>query len=232
MAPKRKTQKSKAKPLRILIFGASGHGKVILEALLAAKRAKVIGFVDNGQKKSGFQGLPCFGPDSDLSAILRKTKANAAVVAIGDNHKRSLVVARIRELAPQLEFPAIVHPTAYVALGAEVGEGTVVLPGAIVGADARVGRFCIVNTRASIDHDGEIGDFASLAPGAVLGGKVHVGEFSAVGLGASVIHGIRIGAQTVIGAGAVVVRDHDSHAVAYGSPARVVRKRAPGDGYL
>ena len=106
------------------------------------------------------------------------------------------------------------------------------MAGAVINSGTQVGRHCIVNTSARVDHDSVLGDFVSVAPGATLGGSVHVGEYSAISLGASVIHGITIGHDTVIGAGAVVVRNVDSNVVAYGVPARVVRRRERGQRYL
>jgi acetyltransferase-like isoleucine patch superfamily enzyme len=83
-----------------------------------------------------------------------------------------------------------------------------------------------------LEHESVLKDFASLAPGAVVGGRSTIGERSAVGLGASVKHGISVGDDTIIGANSYVHRDISDELVAYGSPARVVRSREPGDTYL
>ena len=89
-----------------------------------------------------------------------------------------------------------------------------------------------MNTRASLDHHGVLGDYASLAPGVTVGGDVSIGEGGAVAIGATVLHGRSIGDWSVVGAGATVIDDVPDGVVAYGTPARVVREREPGDRYL
>jgi acetyltransferase-like isoleucine patch superfamily enzyme len=106
------------------------------------------------------------------------------------------------------------------------------MPGAIVNCGSSVGEFAVLNTQCSADHDCILGSYSSLAPGARLGGRVVIGEFSAIGIGAVIREGITIGNHTVVGAGSTVLRDLPSHVVAYGTPARVIRQRNPGDSYL
>ena len=106
------------------------------------------------------------------------------------------------------------------------------MPGAVLGPDTRVGEHCIVNTGATLDHDGVLEDFSSLAPGVSAGGNVSIGELTAVAIGAVIVHRIRIGKNCVIGAGSTVLADIPALSIAYGTPARVVRTRSPGDPYL
>ncbi|MNJ76943.1 putative acetyltransferase EpsM [compost metagenome] len=87
-------------------------------------------------------------------------------------------------------------------------------------------------THASIDHDSRAGSFVTLAPKAGTGGNVSIGDYAAISLGASIIHGITIGGHTVVGAGSTVISDIPSHSIAYGTPAKIIRKRAEGERYL
>jgi acetyltransferase-like isoleucine patch superfamily enzyme len=106
------------------------------------------------------------------------------------------------------------------------------MAGAIINPNSTIGEHCIVNTASSIDHDSILERFSSVAPGVITGGNVRVGEFSALSLRAAVIHGCSIGPHTIVGAGATVLKDIPAFAVAYGTPARVVRTRAAGEKYL
>jgi sugar O-acyltransferase (sialic acid O-acetyltransferase NeuD family) len=215
----------------VIVIGASGHAKVVID-VLASSDQRVVGLVDRDKPiGSTHFGHPILGIEANLPSLLARYDA-MPIVAIGDNWVRSQVVARVRALVPEVTFAKAVHPNACIANGAVVGEGTVVMAGAVVNPDTRIGAHCIVNTKASIDHDGEMNDFSSIAPGATLGGSVRVGAFAAISLGASVIHGRSIGEHVVVGAGAVVIDDIPARSVAYGVPARVVRARAPGDRYL
>jgi sugar O-acyltransferase (sialic acid O-acetyltransferase NeuD family) len=212
-------------------LGAGGQGKQIIDAVERSGVYSIHGVIDSVRAPgSAFFGYPVLGDEDTLPAIAHEVAG--AVVAVGDNWARAQVAARLRASVPGLSFPAIVHPSAQLARGASVGEGTVVLAGVVLNADVRIGRLCLVSPRVSIGHDSVVGDYASLGPGTVTGGNVDVGEYTAVGLGVTVIHRRTIGAHTVVGAGAVVVRDVPERGVAFGNPARVVRSREIGEQYL
>lgn len=217
----------------IFIAGASGHAKVVLDVVEKEGRFVIAGLLD-GAKDPGtpFLGYRILGKEEDLPRLAKEHGISGGIVAIGDNWRRKQVASRIQALFPACRFVRAVHPAASVAKGVEIGAGTVVMPGAVLGTDARVGEHCIVNTCASLDHDGALGDFASLAPGVSAGGNVTIGDLTAIGIGAAVIHRVKIGQNCVIGAGSTVLDDIPALSVAYGTPARVVRTRAPGDAYL
>lgn len=148
------------------------------------------------------------------------------IIAIGDN------AARERVAAGYSRFATVVHPTACVASDVEVGEGSVIMAGAVINSGSRIGLHCIVNTHATVEHDCVLNDFAHVAPGATLGGSVRIGHGAVISLHAGVIHGRTVGAYTVVGAGAVVLDDLPDQVVAYGVPARIARSRTPGEPYL
>jgi len=215
---------------RIVIFGAAGHAKVILDAARLQGEYEVLGLVDRPGSTVPALACPVIATDDDMPRLLKHV--HSGVVAIGDNWARAKLVESIKSVAPDFQFVRVIHPSAVVAQDASVGEGSVVMAGAVINPGSHIGRHCIINTNASVDHDNEIGDFASLAPGATTGGHVKVGSFAAVGLNAAIIQRISIGEHTVIGAGATVLQDVPDHVVSFGTPARVVRTRRPGDNYL
>jgi sugar O-acyltransferase (sialic acid O-acetyltransferase NeuD family) len=219
--------------MKILLIGASGHAKVIIDVLERAEQHEIVGLIaEDPPTDPTFSCYPILGRLDDLVRLSVEHSVESLVAAVGDNFSRSEVIRRASELAPTVGFVSCIHPSAQIARCAEIGEGTVIMAGAIVNSGTHVGRHCIINTGACVDHDCVLGDFVSIAPGAILGGNVRVGDCSAVSLGASVIHGISIGADAVVGAGAVVVRNVESNVVVYGTPARVVRPRVKGQRYL
>jgi sugar O-acyltransferase (sialic acid O-acetyltransferase NeuD family) len=217
----------------ILVIGSSGHAKVVIDIVEKQGRHRIAGLVDSfkpaGESSFGYKVL---GTESDLPALIQSLDITGCIVAVGDNWRRHLVVEKVAAAAPGLDFVTAVHPSAQLARGVTVGRGTVIMAGAVVNSDSRVGQFCILNTGASLDHDSLMEDFSSLAPRAVTGGDVRIGAYSAVSLGANIIHGRSIGKHTVIGAGAVVLQDIPDYSVAYGTPATVAKKRQAGDKYL
>lgn len=217
----------------IVIVGASGHAKVVIDIVEKQGRWRIAGLLDRDRPAGAeFFGHPVLGAEADLPGLVAAHGLAGLLVAIGDNWTRARVAGQLARLAPGLAFAAAAHPGAHLARGVEVGPGAVVMAGAVLNSDCRVGAHCIVNTGASLDHDSVLEDFASLAPGAAVGGGVRIGAYSAVSIGAAVAHGVRVGEHTVIGAGAVVLADVPAHSVAYGAPCRVIRSREAGEGYL
>ncbi len=216
---------------RIVVIGASGHGKVVLDAIERQGEHRVVGVLDDG-KSAGTDhfGAPILGPSADLARLAGEV--DGYFVAVGDGPTRERLAAEARAACPSLAFVTVVHPSAVIARGVSVGAGSAVFAGAVLQPGARVGAGCIVNTRASVDHDAVLEDYASIAPGVSLGGGVTLEWHAFVGIGASVAHGRRIGEHAVVGAGAAVVADVPPRSVAVGVPARVVRSRRPGERYL
>jgi acetyltransferase EpsM len=208
---------------RLLVWGAGGHGKVVLDVAMATGRYSDISFFDDGPPKAKeFCHCPLTGSFDGLTP-----EGSEVVIAIGSNEAR----ARCFECAQRMGWqPAtLIHPTAIVSPSARIGAGTVVMPRAVVNADAEIGENCIINTAAVVEHDCRIADHVHLSPGVVLGGAVTVGPFAHMGLGAIALPGSEINDWATVGAGAVVLRSVESGETVVGVPARGIdaRNRRP-----
>ena len=206
----------------IVIAGAGGHGKVILDILRASRQYNVIGFLDANEALHGTTvgGAPVLGHLNHLPK-LKKGGLAGAIVAIGDNRVRRSYAQKLA--AAGLELINAIHPSAVVSPTATLGRNVVVAAGAIVCTEVGVADSVILNTAAVVDHECEIGEAAHVCPGVRLAGRVTVGEGATLGIGASVLPCLRIGAYATIGGGALVRRDVPPHATAVGVPARVIR---------
>jgi len=217
----------------IVIIGASGHGGVVLDCIEKEGKYNVVGFIDSFKKIGISQnGYPVLGTEFDLPYIMSAYNVQGGIIAVGDNWSRKLLADRITSIIPDFIFIKSIHPSAIIAKNVIVGRGTVIMPGAVINSGSVVGNFCIINTNSSLDHDGIIGDYSSLAPRASTGGNLILGCFSAVCLGVNIIENIEIGDHSVVGAGALVVNHIPSKVVAFGAPAKIMRKRKIGDRYL
>lgn len=217
----------------IVLVGASGHAHAVIEAVERESKYRIAGVIDTF-KPAGHMclGYAVLGGEAQLPELIRRHEISGAIVAIGDNWLRHVLVERIRSIVPDLPFVSAIHPSAEIARSARVGAGSVILPGAIVCANGVVGEFCIVNTKASLDHDGRMEDFSSFAPAVTAGGVVRIRQFAAVMLGVDICHSVCIGEHSVVGAGSLVLKDIPDFVVAYGSPAKVVRTRKAGEPYM
>ena len=218
---------------KIIVVGSSGHAVAVIDIIEKEQCYKILGLIDPFKELSTeVFGYRVLGGQNDIPRIVDKIGAVGAIIGVGDNWDRYMIFKEIRQLCPDMKFVSTVHPFSHVGRGVSIGIGSVVMPGAVINSGAQIGRFCIVNTTASIDHDCILGDFASVAPGVTLGGRVEVGKYASVSLGVKIIHKVSIGEHVVVGAGAVVLEDLPDRVVAYGVPARIIRKRNVGEKYF
>lgn len=217
----------------VVIFGASGHGQVVLDCLQREGKYNFIGYIDSFLEKGTIVGdFSVLGSENDLPYLIDIHNLFGCIVAIGDNWIRSLIVERISKLAPNLNYVTAVHPNVEIGKDVQIGKGSVIMPGVTINTNTIIGKHCILNTNASLDHDGFMNHFSSLAPSVCVGGNFIIGTGSAVCLGSNIIENITVGAHTVIGAGSLVVCNIESHVLVYGAPAKVIRKRISGEKYL
>lgn len=205
----------------LLIYGASGHAKVVLDAAEKQGVYEILGILDDDATSHGsdFCGYPVRGSFDYLeNDAIRDTKI---ILAIGSNRIRASLSKKLRVAG--FKFATIIHPSAVIARGVLIGVGTVIMGGVVVNPDSQIGAHVILNTGCTIDHDNVIGDFAHISPGAHLAGSVSVGSLTHVGVGSSVMQEIQIGEESIIGAGAAVVSDIPARVTAVGTPARVIK---------
>lgn len=193
---------------RIAVFGAGGHGKVVVDAILRIPGLVPACVVDDDPRFVGSHilGHQVVGGREALLAV--RDTLDGIIVAIGNNRVR-------RELGRWLDSQSlrrvsVIHPAAVVASSAQIGRGSLIMPGAIVNADARIGEDVIINTGAIVEHDCQVGAGVHVAPGSVLCGGVEVGEETLVGAGSVVIQGLKIGPHLLVKAGTTIVRNMES----------------------
>lgn len=221
------------KKKNILICGASGHSKMIIDIIHKNNSHKIIGFVDSFKPKgTDVFGYKIIGNKEDISKLKEEYNVYEIVLGIGDNYTRYQLMNYVNDIAPELKFPSVIHPSVIMANDIIIPDGTVVMAGAIIDVGAKIGKFCILNTNSSLGHDCIIEDFISLSPGVSIGGNVKIGLCTAIGLKAGVNNNINIGNHTVIGSGSVVVKDIGDFKVAYGVPAKVKAERSIDTKYL
>lgn len=195
----------------IFLIGAGGHSKVIADILLE-NNEKDITFFDINKMINELSGFEVISELPDIKPT------DSIIVCIGNNHIRKNNVAEF--IGP---FTKAIHPKAHIARHIEVGEGTVVMAGAVINPYVKIGNHCIINTNATIEHDCILEDFTHISPNATLSGGVKIGEGTHVGAGAVVTPGISIGKWVIIGAGSVIIEDIPDFSTVVGNPGRVIK---------
>ena len=203
----------------LVLIGASGHAKVIIDIIEKQAERHIAFIVDDNPSLHGASlfGYRVIGGRGELAARSAELADGAVIIAIGNNAVRQELATWVKSQG--LATFAAIHPSAQISRGAVVGAGSVVMAGAVINADAIIGENVIINTGATIDHDCNIGDGVHIAPGCHICGGVSIGEGSLVGAGATIIPNIRIGRKVTVGAGSTVLKDVPDAATVGGSPA-------------
>ena len=195
--------------VEILLVGAGGHASACIDVVELTKKFKVAGLIEkvNSEKKE-YMGYQIVGTDVDLQKL--RPRYNNALISVGQI-KSSDTRVRLYKLLKKIGFkmPPIISPKAYVSKYAHVGEGSIVMHGAIVNANAKIGKNCIINSRALIEHEATIGDHCHIATGSIINGNVSVEDEVFIGSGVVTRNGIFIGAKNNIGAGVVLKSNVD-----------------------
>jgi sugar O-acyltransferase (sialic acid O-acetyltransferase NeuD family) len=210
---------------RIVVWGAGGHGKVTVDAILACGCSEVVAVLDENPAKAGQQilGVPVVSFAEGIDELRSKLDFDAIAVAIGDNYVRHKKFLQLRERG--LKPVNVIHPRAHVSRFAELGEGVTILANATVNPGTVIEDNVCVNTAASVDHDNYLEQSCHIFPNATLAGTIRVGRFSYVGSGAVVTPNLTIHSYSYVGAGAVVVKDVAEGVIVAGVPAAEIAKQ-------
>lgn len=195
----------------VIIVGASGYGKLVADVVLN-NGDNVLGFLDDAPQCDEFFHRPVLGTSQDYA----KYKDAEFCIAIGN----ATVRERIATMMEGVKWYTAIHPKAVISpYDVAIGEGSVVLPGAVIDPGVTIGKHTLVNCNAVVAHDCNVGDYCHISVGTNIAGTVNIGNRTWVGIGASVSNNINICGDCMIGAGAVVVKDITEAGTYVGVPA-------------
>lgn len=206
----------------IVIVGASGFGRELAQQFLDATEGQpelcLKGFLDDDATKIGefgtAEGVGVIG-DTHTYEIQEDDRF---LIGSGDPELRILLAERLAERGAK--FFTLVHPRAYVASTAVVGDGCIIAPFANVGSHVRLNNHVLLNLYASAGHDSEIGACSVISPYGTVNGGSEIGDGAFVGSHAVVTPNVKVGQRSKVAAGAVVYRDVPEQSLASGNPAK------------
>ncbi|PAE38163.1 acetyltransferase [Bacillus sp. 7884-1] len=202
---------------KLLIIGASGHGKVVADIALKMNKWESIAFLDDNENVKSSMGIEVIGRSSDACMHVEDYDI---FVGIGNNSTREKIQKELELIGASI--PILIHPSAIIGEQVVLGAGTVVMARTVINCCSIIGNGCIINTGVTIDHDNFIDDYVHISPGANLAGTVKIGKGTWIGIGSIIINNITIYSGIKVGAGAVVVKDITDTGIYVGVPARRV----------
>ena len=209
-----------SKKEKVFVYGASGHAKVVIDIIEKQKQYNIAFLVDDDETLKGKEifGHKVLGGKRELLEACEVFPSPKGLVAIGVNTIRLDIGDWLG--SEGLHFISAIHPSAQIARGVTVSDGTVIMAHAVVNPDSKIGEHAIINTAAIVDHDCIVGDGVHIAPGATLCGGVTVGSGTFIGAGATIVQNIAIGNNVTVGAGSTVVNDIPDGVTVTGTPAK------------
>jgi len=208
---------------KIILLGGGGHCKSCIDVIEAEGNYKIIGIVDVSDKVGQkIMGYPIIGSDDDLSRLVKECKN--FLITIGQLKKYQVRKDKFNYLKSiGANFPVIISPKALVSRTAFVDEGTIIMHGAVVNADSKIGKNCIANTGCLVEHESLIGDNAHLSTNVTVNGQCEVGSQVFLGSGSVLVNNIKVHSDVVIGAGSLVLQSIIEPGVYVGVPVKKIK---------
>lgn len=144
------------------------------------------------------------------------------ISAIGNSYKRRKLVEELARYG--INYDSIVHNSVIMGDNVSIGEGVVIAARSVLTCDIIVGDHVLVNVGCNVHHDVKLGDYVTLSPGVKVAGRARVGEGSFIGMGSELRQDVTIGKNSIIGMSTSVLEDIPDNTLAYGIPAKPVRK--------
>ena len=199
---------------RLVIIGASGHGKVVADTAIKMGTYNDIVFLDDNTSIHSCMCIPIVGRSDDIPFYI---KDSDFFVAIGNAETRQRIFEKLKKSGAAIA--TLIHPDAVIGTNVKIGKGTVVMAGAVINSETEIGEGCIINTSSSVDHVCLICDYVHISVGAHVAGTVVIGSRTWLGIGAVISNNLSIVSDCVIGAGAVVVKSITESGTYIGIPA-------------
>lgn len=204
----------------IVLVGGGGHALSCLDVIEATNQFNVVGVLDMLPTNLP---IPYLGKD-EMAVELIKNKPNLLFINTVGQVKFTTSRRRIHTLYTSIgvKWATVISPLAYVSPYALIGEGSIVMHGAIVNAGAEIGKQCIVNTRAIVEHGVSVGDFCHVSTNATINGDALIGSDTLIGSNATIIQGIRITDHVLIGANSTALQSIHEEGIYVGNPLRKI----------
>ena len=188
----------------LILIGAGGHAKSCIDVIELENKFKIIGLIDFKEKVgNSVLGYPIIDSDENLRNLINKdTYFLITLGQIKSPSKRIELFEHLKKFNAKLA--TIVSPLAHVSKYAKVGEGSIVMHGAIINAAANVGKNCIINSKSLIEHDAIVENHCHISTGAIVNGTAIIGEKSFIGSNSTVVHGVKVLANSFVKAGSLV----------------------------
>lgn len=181
---------------QVLIYG-SREFSVIVRELAIACGYHCAGLIDDIEQGNGVLGT--------FEEVRGSHPPGHHLVALAVGYKnlaaRRLIYEKVKDAGYQL--PSLIHPNADLHDSVIVGDGCLVMSGALIDINASLGPLSVIWPGVVISHDSKVGLNTFISPNATVCGFSKVGNHCFVGAGAIVTDHVIVPDNSFIRAGGV-----------------------------
>lgn len=192
----------------VILAGNAITADILYSYLKSDNRYTVVGLTvdDEYLNQGGIEDIETYR----LSALKESwsSKQCVVVMAMGYNdlnRSRESMFLRIKEMGYKIE--TYIHPDAGVYTENELGEGSVVLPSAIIEPHSSVGSNTMVWCNVTLAHHSSIAENCWISSGAVVSGQARIKRNSFIGVNATIVNNVTVEENNIIGGGAFISKD-------------------------
>ena len=170
------------KKKNLIIIGSGGHTEACIELINSTKKYNIKEIVGTKKdiKKIILKKFRIKYSDDDLYYLSKKF--NNALISVGqikDHTVRLKIYNKLKKL--HFKLPKIISPFAVISKTSSIGEGTVIMPSVVIGANVKIGKNCIINTRSIIEHGSIVNDNTHVSTSVTINGGVKIGANCFIG---------------------------------------------------
>lgn len=171
---------------KMLLVGAGGFGKVVLEhALLEYDCA----FIDDAYKPGEkVCNVPVIGKINEIGNF--RNEYPLLVVAIGNNSLREKIYQDAEKFG--FTFPNIICRSVYISPYAQIGRGCVFLNNVVIQNGSSVGDGVLLNPGVEIHHGSVVDDFSLIYTNSVIRTNAKVGKKVKIGSNVTISNDVAI----------------------------------------
>jgi len=208
----------------MLIVGAKGFAKEVLEILHQNEYQKDIAFYDdvNSDVSGELYGKFKILKNEIEAKDFFLNNGPEFTIGIGNPKLRKRMYKKFKAIFGGLtstisNYSDIGHFDTNIDVGCNI------LSGVKVSNSVSIGKGCLIYYNSIIAHDCFIGDFVEISPSVNILGRVEISSFTHIGTNATILPNIKIGKNSIIGAGSVVINDIPENVLAVGVPAKIIK---------